>query len=138
MVATPREEGAEADPMAIVELFKGDDPEILDRIQSLGLGPAPSQYAWLASMAVAEERRRMGCATALLDTVHSSLEAFGCEWTALSVYPDNKSAIELYEQAGYLYAGTHGMQWLQALGGRARILMVRPREGVVHRPKRDE
>lgn len=132
LVATPKQASAHADeskPVAILELYIGNDKNIIDTIQQgAGVGHRPDKYAWLASMAVASDFRRQGCARVLLDAVHEKLYELECEWAVLSVYPGNYAAMGLYQSEGYTNCGTQGTAWLDFLGSKSTMLMLRPRD----------
>ena len=135
LVATPQQpssvDAGEVQPVAILELFIGEDRNIIDTIE-LGAGVAerPERYAWLASMAVSSQFRRQGCARALLDAVHEKLHELQCEWAVLSVFPDNQAAMRLYESQGYMSCGEQDTSVLDFLGWRSRVIMLRPRDDV--------
>lgn len=129
LVAVPRESGVTGSPVAIVEMFLSNTPSVLNAICESGLATEPPSYcALVTSMAVKEDFRRRGCATALLQAVNGSLEDFGTDWSALHVHSDNHSAVALYEQAGYHNLGSRDSSWRKVLGNKERILMVRMRE----------
>lgn len=129
LVAVPRARGITGDPVAIVEMFLSNKPSILNSIAASGLASEPpTLYALVTSMAVKEDYRRKGCASALLQAVHTSLEDFGADWSALHVNSDNHSAVALYEHAGYHNLGSTDASWRKVLGGKDRTLMVRLRE----------
>ena len=129
LVAVPRERGVTGSPVAIVEMFLSNTPSVLNAICESGLATEPPSYcALVTSMAVKEDFRRRGCATALLQAVNGSLEDFGTDWSALHVHSDNHSAVALYEQAGYHTLGSPDSSWRKVLGNKERTLMVRMRE----------
>jgi ribosomal protein S18 acetylase RimI-like enzyme len=134
-VATPKHPTPDHEdtnkPVAILELFVGNDENILATIEAVAAdGEQPAQYAWLASMAVSRNFRRQGCAKVLLDAVHEKLYELECEWAVLSVYPSNHAAMALYKSEGYMNCGTQGNPFLEFLGSKSRVLMARPRDDV--------
>ena len=129
LVAVPTDRGEAGEPVAVVEMFLCQDSRIVKAIKEAGLPfQSPSFYGLITSMAVKQEFRRQGCATALLRAVHSALEGFESDWSALTVHSDNHKAIALYEQMGYHNLGRCQALWQRLLGGKERTLMVRPRE----------
>eukprot|EP00892_Ulva_mutabilis_P011967 jgi/Ulvmu1/9142/UM005_0240.1 len=128
LVAVPTDRGVSGTPVAVVEMFLAQDSRIRTAIAEAGLkSQAPSFYGLITSMAVAHEHRRQGCATALLEAVHVSLEDFETDWSVLHVHGDNHSARALYERVGYHNLGSDSAPWQRLLGGKDRTLMVRPR-----------
>lgn len=129
LVAVPTDRGVAGKPIAVVEMFLAQDSRILTSITDAGLASQPpSFYGLITSMAVHEEYRRQGCATALLEAIHSALEDFETDWSVLHVHSDNHRARALYEQVGYHNLGSDSALWQQLVGGKDRTLMVRPRD----------
>lgn len=134
LVATPEDptsaDGTTNEPVAILELFVGNSENIISTIEEEFNVERPEKYAWLASMAVDEQFRRQGCAKVLLDAVYKRMSDLECDWAVLSVFPGNTAAISLYESEGYNNCGMRGNAFLDFLGSKSKVLMMRPRETV--------
>ena len=63
--------------------------------------------ARLFSIAIAPEFRVRGSGRALLAAAEAAVVALGCRTLRLEVDPENRSAVRLYESAGYTVAGRH-------------------------------
>lgn len=128
LVAKPTEHGPDAPAVAVLEIFLSDEAHVLKHIPPDAFSPLNSLrrvgYGWLASMAVAPEYQRTGCATALLAAAHEAVSRWNYGWTALHVYEDNDAALQLYAKEGYREVDIDPF-WRGWLGGKRRILMLR-------------
>lgn len=104
----------------VVEVALQDDEDVLAQLP----GGRASQYAYLSSMAVAPELRRMGGASALLAAAEQQAGLWGQQWLALHVYANNRSAVQLYNAAGMQIIG-QDPAWRSWIGGKVRILMAK-------------
>lgn len=73
------------------------------RVAGFAIGAASSdpETGWILRLKVREDRRRRGCATALLSTVLERLRAQGVRTVRLTVAPANGPARALYAGLGF-------------------------------------
>lgn len=128
IVAVPVKDGPDGAPVAVLEIFLSNDQAVLKHFPGDAFSPfntaCEEGYGWLSSMAVSNEVRRTGCATALLQAAHDIVREWNYAWTALHVYEDNDAAIKTYESAGYKQVHIDPI-WRAWIGARRRVLMVR-------------
>jgi [ribosomal protein S18]-alanine N-acetyltransferase len=72
---------------------------------TLGAIAAGSAEGWVLSLAVAPAHRSRGLARALTEAVLARLEAAGAARVLLTVDPENRPAIALYERLGFAAVG---------------------------------
>ncbi len=78
--------------------------EIKDRLAGYTLGTlqAGREEAWILSLAVSKERRRIGIGTRLIDKLLNSFKEKGAKSAMLHVAPTNRTAINLYSKKGFI------------------------------------
>lgn len=92
---------------------------------TIGAASSDPAVGWILRLKVREDRRRQGCATALLLAVLARLRDAGVRTVRLTVAPGNGSARSLYARLGFLeeavLAGYFGP-------GEDRLLLCRPED----------
>ena len=83
-----------------------------------------TSYAYVSSMAVAEQLRRKGVATAMLSAAEQQARLWQQSVLALHVYVENEAALKLYKSFGLESVGTDP-SWKAVFGGKIRTLMVK-------------
>ena len=72
---------------------------------TIGAPSSDQGVGWILRLKVREERRRRGCATALLRAVLGELRDGGVRTVRLTVAPENRPARGLYARLGFLEEG---------------------------------
>lgn len=106
--------------VGVIEVTRMTKREVSQRLRS----PPEQQYAYISSMAVLNEKRRQGVASALLQAA----DEFAKWWEeplALHVYDSNAAAIRCYQAHGYSQE-YKDPGWLAAVGGKVKVVMVKP------------
>ena len=122
LVVVPADEQPDGTPVGIVEMYKNGTPDIAER---LSLEQDEAGFGWLASMAVAEDRRRQGIGHVLVAASEQVVRDWGFRRTALHVFADNEAAKALYDREGFHEVAARKQHWMQWLSQRDQILMSR-------------
>ena len=86
---------------------------------------APANEAEIISIAIGYAFRRRGIATALMQTLHGSLEARACEAVFLEVEARNSGALAVYNQQGYRRVGVRKDYYKGSDGRRTDALVLK-------------
>ena len=71
------------------------------RVIGTVMGGYDGHRGWIYSLAVENERRHQGVATALMTRMEADLRALGCLKVNLQVMPSNQGVIDFYERLGF-------------------------------------
>ena len=122
LVAVPAEPGPDSDPIGVVEVYQECSQETAQRV---GASSHEEGCGWLASMAIAQSRRRQGVGRALIQAAEDAVKAWGYQRTALHVFADNVAAVKMYEACGFEQIESTPFHWMQWLRARDKVLMHR-------------
>ncbi|CAG9467350.1 unnamed protein product [Pedinophyceae sp. YPF-701] len=110
-----------ADPSVLKVIDLPSEP-----IADVGAGRPPftqqTTYAYVSSMAVAENMRRKGLGSALLGALARVARCWGYREVYLHVYEDNEPAVKMYKACGFRVA-YRGRPGGLLPGGRVKLLM---------------
>lgn len=121
----------------ITRLLNGDrprlpgSPPLIGTVEIAAKSPFPfgwgdPTYLYVSNLAIDDDYRRQGIATALLEACDQLARRWGFSMIYLDVLEDNRGARQLYRRAGYETEGVRG-SWLGYLLGRSRRLLMRKR-----------
>ncbi len=88
--------------------------------------------AHLLNLCIAEEERRRGLATLMLEHVLTDMALSGADRVYLEVRPSNRAAIRLYARHGFRQVGRRPGYYPDESGREDALVMVRHLEGVHH------
>jgi ribosomal-protein-alanine N-acetyltransferase len=90
---------------AIVVVAEGAGEEIVGFVIAHVERAAAGRRAYVVTLDVAENHRRIGLARRLMREVEARSAAAGARWMELHVFTGNEGAIRFYERLGYVRVG---------------------------------
>jgi ribosomal-protein-alanine N-acetyltransferase len=90
---------------AIVVVAEGPGEEVLGFVIAHVERAAARRRAYVVTLDVAENHRRIGLAGRLMREVEACAAAVGARWMELHVFTGNEGAIRFYERLGYVRIG---------------------------------